>query len=127
MAAPSIFPAELIQELAADMAADAATQAAAAAVAREAATAAKPKRTLVTVEVTMPHVADYGREPTMRLTYGVSFSVEVGDTVLCPPTRLNPKWTKGVVTALEAGDYRGPVKYLGQVGAHRRHNAGVTR
>jgi hypothetical protein len=76
----------------------------------------KPASTLITVRVTMPHVKKYGKNPTMSLTYACSFDVQVGDLVLCPPTRLNPKWTQGVVTELGPNGYRGPVKYVAALG-----------
>ena len=76
----------------------------------------KPATTLITVRVTMPHVKKYGKPPTMSLTYACSFPVVVGDRVLCPPTRLNPKWTQGVVIGLKANGYRGPVKFVAALG-----------
>ncbi|MFF2053687.1 hypothetical protein ACFVU2_18940 [Leifsonia sp. NPDC058194] len=76
----------------------------------------KPATTFITVRVTMPHVQKYGKNPTMLLAYACSFAVKVGDPVLCPPTRLNPKWTRGIVTQLTAGSYRGPVKYVAALG-----------
>lgn len=80
---------------------------------------AKPKRHFVTVRVTMPHVQRYGKPATMQLTYGCTFDVTVGDTVLCPPTRLNQKWTRGVVVDLDSNGYRGPVKYLAALGGKK--------
>jgi hypothetical protein len=77
-------------------------------------------RTFVTVRVNMPHVAKYGKPSIMELTYGCSFVVRVGDRVLCPPTRLNPKWTTGVVKDLAANGYRGPVKYIAPLGAKKK-------
>lgn len=76
----------------------------------------KPAMTFITVRVTMPHLQKYGKNPTMLLAYACSFAVKVGDRVLCPPTRLNPKWTQGVVTQLTAGGYRGPVKFVAELG-----------
>lgn len=75
-----------------------------------------PDRTFVTVEVEMPHMARYGRPTVMTLVYGATFPVAVGQRVLCPPTRLNPKWSQGTVVALDAGDYKGRVKYLAPMG-----------
>ncbi len=76
----------------------------------------KPGHSLVAVRVEMPHVAQYGKKSTMDLTYGCSSPVAVGDTVLCPPTRLNQKWTRGTVLAVhhdvDAAGYRGRVKYV---------------
>lgn len=74
----------------------------------------------ITVLVNMPHVKKYGKGPTMSLTYGCSFVVVVGDHVLCPPTRLNPKWTRGIVTDLEANGYRGRVKYVAPLGGEKK-------
>jgi hypothetical protein len=81
---------------------------------------AKPKKSYITVLVTMPHVKKYGKKPVMSLTYGCSFAVAVGDPVLCPPTRLNPQWTRGIVTDLEGSGYRGPVKYVAAFGAKKK-------
>lgn len=66
----------------------------------------------VTVRVHLPHVAKYGQAPTMALTYGCTFDVAIGDTVLCPPTPRHPKWTKGEVIALTGSGYRGRVKHI---------------
>jgi hypothetical protein len=74
----------------------------------------------------MPHVQKYGKRAKMSLTYACSFDVAVGDHVLCPPTRLNAKWTPGVVTALNSNGYRGPVKYVAAAGAKRKSVAGET-
>lgn len=75
-----------------------------------------PERSFVTVEVEMPHLARYGRPTTMTLVYGANFPVKLGQRVLCPPTRLNPKWSHGTVVALDAGGYTGRVKYLAPMG-----------
>lgn len=72
----------------------------------------QPRRRYITVLVQMPHLRKYGKNPMMRLTYGADFPVSPGDTVLCPPTRLEPRWTKGTVVELDPGSYRGPVKYV---------------
>lgn len=77
---------------------------------------AQPGRMFITVAVKMPHVTKYNRKPEMRLTYGTRYVVQVGDIVLCPPTRLNPKWTRGVVIDLSPSGYRGPVKYVKPLG-----------
>ena len=81
------------------------------------ATAAPKKKRYITVLVHMPHVAKYGKDSTMSLTYGCSFDVKIGDTVLCPPTPLHSKWTKGMVTDLTGTGYRGRVKYVAKIGA----------
>lgn len=81
------------------------------------AVARTPGHSLVTVEVTMDHLAEYGRPKTVRLAYGAKFFVHVGQHVLCPPTRLNSKWTRGKVVAInEPGDYAGRVKYVAPLG-----------
>jgi hypothetical protein len=85
-----------------------------------AARSSKAEKRYITVLVTMPHVKKYGQKPTMSLTYGCSFAVTVGDQVLCPPTRLHAKWTRGVVTNLEGSGYRGPVKYVAALGAKKQ-------
>lgn len=121
--APTFYPSKLTDELAAEtrrsfdkIVADMAAPAAGAVTKRD----SKPKKRYITVLVTMPHVKKYGKAPTMQLTYGCSFAVVVGDKVLCPPTRLNPKWTTGVVTDLEANGYRGPVKYVAAFGGKKK-------
>lgn len=80
-----------------------------------------PDTHLVTVEVTMPHVGRYGRETTMTLVYGARFPVRPGMRVLCPPTRLNDKWSIGRVVAIdEQTDYTGKIKYIAQLGRKKR-------
>lgn len=74
--------------------------------------AARPDRVFVTVRVVMPHVKKYGKDPVMELTYGCTSPLEVGDTVLCPPTRVHPSWTRGTVVSLHDNGYRGRVKYV---------------
>lgn len=86
-------------------------------------TAAAPEqqpKQLVTVEVVMPHVEKFGRDPRMRLTYITTFDVELGQTVLCPPTRLNSRWTKGRVVALDGGGYTGYLKHIAPLGSKTR-------
>lgn len=85
---------------------------------------------IVTVRVEMPHVAKYGKNPVMDLTYASSQAVRVGQTVLCPPTRVHDKWTRGTVLGVyaadsaEAGtlpsDYRGRIKYIKPLPQRRR-------
>jgi hypothetical protein len=125
MATPSFHPALFTDaELAEDLAAEAQVTnqsfdkivAGMAAPKRAAQKPAKPKKSYITVRVTMPHVKQYGKPPVMSLTYGCSFVVVVGDQVLCPPTRLNPKWTRGTVTDLKDNGYHGPVKYVAPLG-----------
>lgn len=76
----------------------------------------------VQVEVVMPHVRKYNRQPIMRLIYAAAFPVHVGQSVLCPPTRLHRKWTKGTIIALGRGKYTGPVKHLAQLGARKKRS-----
>lgn len=71
-----------------------------------------PNRRFITVLVVMPHVGRYGQRKVMSLTYGCTFDVKVGDAVLCPPTRLNPQWTRGSVKSLDSNGYAGPIKYV---------------
>lgn len=71
-----------------------------------------PSRRFITVLVVMPHVGQYNKKKVMTLTYGCTFDVQVGDAVLCPPTRLNKNWTKGSVKSLDGTGYSGPVKYV---------------
>lgn len=78
---------------------------------------ARPERSLITVEVDMPHLSRYGRPTTQTLTYGATFPVALGQIVLCPPTRLNPTWTRGRVVALDSADeYAGRLKYVAPLG-----------
>lgn len=72
----------------------------------------RPADDRIVVLIEFPHVGKFGHETTRELVYGCSFPVEVGDLVSCPPTRLHPKRTTGVVTALGSNGYRGPVKYV---------------
>lgn len=77
---------------------------------------------IVVVRVEMPHVAKYGKDPVMDLTYASSQAVRPGQTVLVPPTRINDKWSRGKVLAVHAADsaeastlpdgYRGRIKYI---------------
>lgn len=77
-------------------------------------------RHLVSVEVTMPHVQKYGKATTMTLLYGAKFPVRPGMKVLCPPTRLNGKWTIGRVVAIdEPGSYTGKIKYVARLGRRK--------
>lgn len=71
-----------------------------------------PKRRFISVLVVMPHVAKYGQNKVMTLTYGCTFDVKLGDPVWCPPTRLNGAWIKGSVKSLDPTGYNGPVKYV---------------
>lgn len=71
-----------------------------------------PKRRFISVLVVMPHVARYGQRKVMTLTYGCTFDVKVGDSVWCPPTKVNKNWTRGSVKALDPTGYAGPVKYV---------------
>ena len=72
-----------------------------------------PENNRITVMVDMPHVRKYGhRETTRELVYGCSFPVKKGDTVLCPPTPRNKKWSTGVVVSLDGRGYKGRVKYV---------------
>lgn len=67
----------------------------------------------ITVMLHLPYLADYGMPTTIEPVYGCSFSVVVGDAVLCPPTpRGDGSWNVGVVVALDGRGYDGPVKYV---------------
>lgn len=77
----------------------------------DAATAVAKGATLVTVEATMAHLARYGRDTAVRLTYAAKFPVRFGMRVLLPPTPSHPQWTKGRIVAV-GNDYTGKVKYL---------------
>lgn len=72
----------------------------------------KPAEDRIVVLINFPHLEKYGHESTRELVYGCSFSVKVGDLVSCPPTRLHPKRTNGVVISLGNNGYKGPVKYV---------------
>lgn len=78
---------------------------------------------LVVVEVTMEHLRKYRRPVTQRLSYAATFTVTVGQTVLCPPTQLNQEWTKGTVIGPDRSDYAGPVKYIRPLGRKRTRKA----
>lgn len=72
--------------------------------------------TLIEVRVEMPHTQHYGHEGSVRyLTYGCGFPVRIGDTVMCPPTRLWPKWSEGIVVSIGTSTYAGPVKDVKEV------------
>lgn len=75
-------------------------------------TVARTGARLITVSVRMPHLARYGRPTVTTLTYGATFPVRIGQVVLCPPTRLNPEWTQGRITALDPDTYSGKLKYV---------------
>lgn len=75
----------------------------------------EPKSDRVVVLINFPHLEKYGHESTRELVYGCGFSVKVGDLVSCPPTKLHPKRTTGVVISLSSNGYRGPVKYVRKV------------
>lgn len=68
----------------------------------------------IVVLLELPHLAKYGRETAVELVYGCTFSVAVGDVVLCPPTPRGPsEWTAGVVVSLDGKKlYTGPLKYV---------------
>lgn len=74
----------------------------------------KPKRRRVIVVAHLPHLKEYGHEPTRELVYGCTFAVAEGDRVLCPPTPLRPKPFEALVVSLDASGhpYKGPVKNL---------------
>lgn len=74
-----------------------------------------PERNRITVLLDLPHLEKYGHQRTRELVYGCNFPVAVGDQVLCPPTPLCSKWTTGVVTALDGGQYRGRVKHVRKI------------
>lgn len=72
----------------------------------------RPKHDRITVLVHLPHLAEFDRPTTTELVYGCNIAVAVGDQVICPPTPRTNKPHTGVVTALDGGQYRGPVKYI---------------
>lgn len=70
-----------------------------------------PRRVLV--EVYLPHVKKYGRDPHMALVYRWRKGpLHVGDLVLCPPTPRHRFSFTGIVISLDASQhpYKGPVK-----------------
>lgn len=74
--------------------------------------ATRPEDDRITVLLDLPHLKQYGHDPTRELTYGCNFEVKVGDQVRCPPTPFHNKWTVGLVVGLSANGYKGPVKYV---------------
>lgn len=69
----------------------------------------------VIVEVYIPHIAEYGHNPSLGLVYGwPGGPLEVGDLVLCPGTALQPGGWTGIVTSLDASGhpYKGRVRML---------------
>jgi hypothetical protein len=138
MASPTFYPSTLTDEILAEESAavlaakmqksfDKIVADMAAPTAKAAPQSVKAAKRHITVRVTMPHVKKYGKQPVMTLTYACTFVVTVGEKVLCPPTRLNPKWTTGVVTDLEANGYRGPVKYVAPLGGRGTKKAGESK
>lgn len=79
-------------------------------------------RRLVLVSVDMPHLKQYGRASSQQFVYYADFPVEVGQLVLCPPTKLHSKWTKGVIVKLDPKHYRGYVKPVRAAGARRKRS-----
>lgn len=76
--------------------------------------------TIVTVEVYTPHSANNPKLVRRILLYGAKFPVRVGQTVLVPPTQLQPKWSRGKIIATDATTkYRGKIKYVAPLGRHR--------
>jgi hypothetical protein len=75
----------------------------------------RPDDDRITVLLDLPHLADFGHSTTNEFTYGCRFPVKEGDVVECPPTPRGKGWTRGIVTALHANGYRGPVKYVRQI------------
>jgi hypothetical protein len=72
----------------------------------------------ITVMLHLPYLKDYGMPEIIYPVYGCTFPVAIGDQVLCPPTpRGDGSWNVGIVTALNGGDYKGPVKYVRKVAA----------
>lgn len=72
----------------------------------------------IIVMLNLPYLEDYGMPTIIYPTYGCTFPVAIGDQVLCPPTpRGDGSWNVGIVTALNGGDYKGPVKYVRKVAA----------
>jgi hypothetical protein len=80
-------------------------------------TAKKPDKDRITVLLDLPHLKQYGYDPTRELVYGCTFAVSVGDLVSCPPTPRHGRWTTGIVVALDGGHYRGRVKQVRKVKA----------
>jgi hypothetical protein len=76
---------------------------------------AVPEKNRISVLLDLPHLEKYGHQRTRELVYGCNFPVAVGDQVLCPPTPLCSKWTTGVVTGLDGGQYRGRVKHVRKI------------
>lgn len=76
----------------------------------------KPKKgQRVIVEVYLPHVAEYGHDPSRGLVYGwPGGPLCVGDLVLCPGTSFQPGGWTGIVTSLDASGhpYKGQVRML---------------
>lgn len=70
----------------------------------------------ITVMLNLPYLKDYGMPEIIYPVYGCSFTVEIGDSVLCPPTpRGDGSWNTGLVVALDGGGYAGPVKYVKKI------------
>jgi hypothetical protein len=70
----------------------------------------------ITVMLHLPYLKDYGMPEIIYPVYGCDFQVEIGDSVLCPPTpRGDGSWNVGVVVALEGKGYAGPVKYVRKI------------
>lgn len=69
----------------------------------------------ITVMVSLPYIK---KGSPLILVYGCKFTVDIGQTVLCPPTPKGPpgQWFTGMVIALDGGDYKGPVKYVKPIG-----------
>ena len=69
----------------------------------------------VVVEAYLPHVQQYGWNPSASLVYGwPGGPLAVGDLVLCPGTSLQPAGWKAIVVSLDASGhpYKGPVRML---------------
>lgn len=80
----------------------------------------RASRRLVLVSVNMPHLKQYRRAESQQFVYYADFPVSVGQLVLCPPTKLHPKWTKGVVVKLDPKHYHGYVKPVRAAGARKK-------
>lgn len=69
----------------------------------------------VIVKVYMPHLAQYGKPTTLKLTYAIKGDVAVGDRVVVPPTKLCRTWSKGTVVGFDDGSYHGYIKYCKRI------------